>query len=390
MDKQKATEILLKRIDEWSEKPKTDGYEYEKSFIEVMQGLNEELFQLSVGELPKDRNEKKNGAARAVQTQIGDIEVKKGHIMEPKGAFRQSPYLQDTALYLGQGDIFSHSSALLTRLTGISLSDKQIENLCHHYGEKIDTENANNQEVTTKKDTDLHYAMVDGSYIMTRVDSWKEVKLGRIFKASDNYALSEKRKTIKDSTYVAHLGECTDFVKKFEMGIVNLVNVVCIADGATWFWKWLTENYPYAIQILDFWHGYEKIGQWATTILKDKEKCSAWCESVKELLLNNEIGEVIIQIQNTDCQGDSLCKKEALLTYLENNQHRMKYKTYLSQGYLIGSGAIESAQRNVIQQRLKRSGQRWTIKGGQQVLNIRTAFLSNNWAKVQNYVRNAA
>lgn len=59
MDKHKATEILLKRLEEWESKPKSDGYEYEQSFIEVMQGLNSELFQLSVGELPKDRNAKK-------------------------------------------------------------------------------------------------------------------------------------------------------------------------------------------------------------------------------------------------------------------------------------------------------------------------------------------
>lgn len=59
MDKDKAIEILLQKITEWENKPKTDGYEYEKSFIEVMRGLNEDLFQLSVGELPKDRNSKK-------------------------------------------------------------------------------------------------------------------------------------------------------------------------------------------------------------------------------------------------------------------------------------------------------------------------------------------
>jgi hypothetical protein len=55
----------------------------------------------------------------------------------------------------------------------------------------------------------------------------------------------------------------------------------------------------------------------------------------------------------------------------------MKYKTFRQQGYLIGSGAMESAIRNVVQHRLKRSGQRWTVNGGQQVLNLRTLFLSN-------------
>jgi len=59
MDKDKATEILLQKISEWENKPKTDGYEYQKSFIEVMRGLNEALFQLSVGKVPQDRNSKK-------------------------------------------------------------------------------------------------------------------------------------------------------------------------------------------------------------------------------------------------------------------------------------------------------------------------------------------
>lgn len=60
MDKQKATAILLKKIEEWEQKPKSDGSQYEKSFIEVMQSLNAERLQLSVGEVPKDRNAKKS------------------------------------------------------------------------------------------------------------------------------------------------------------------------------------------------------------------------------------------------------------------------------------------------------------------------------------------
>ena len=49
---------------------------------------------------------KKNGDARAIQTQLGEIEVSKGHILELKSSFRQSPFLQETALYLGQNQTF--------------------------------------------------------------------------------------------------------------------------------------------------------------------------------------------------------------------------------------------------------------------------------------------
>ncbi len=68
----------------------------------------------------------------------------------------------------------------------------------------------------------------------------------------------------------------------------------------------------------------------------------------------------------------------------------MHYQTYLQQGYYIGSGAIEAAHRNVIQKRLKLSGQRWTPEGIQQVANLRVAYLSNQWELVRNAIRNAA
>jgi hypothetical protein len=79
-------------------------------------------------------------------------------------------------------------------------------------------------------------------------------------------------------------------------------------------------------------------------------------------LLDDQVKELIISIQGIDCKGDTPEKRKALLTYLNNNSHRMTYKTFFDKGYLIGSGAIESAQRTVVQHRLKRSGQRWTLK----------------------------
>jgi hypothetical protein len=382
MGKQKAFEILSKRIDEWEQKPKSDGYVYEQSFLEVMQGLNEELLQLSVGELPTDRN-KKN-----LVTQLGEITVAKGHLLEPTGNFRQSPYLQDTALLLGQGQVFEESSNLLKRLCGVSL--KQIEKLCHHYGEEVESQLVNNESIVVEKLEELHYAMVDGSYILSRENGWTETKVRRIFKASSNFLLSEKRGSIQESEYVAHIGTHTDFIAKFSPLLDGLSRFVFIADGASWMWKWVADFYPDAVQVLDFFHAFEKICQWATMVYKDKETVNDWCENTKDLLLNDGIKEVVIQIQNMDCQGDTLAKKNTLLTYLNNNAHRMTYKTFLDKGYLIGSGAIESAQRTVVQHRLKRSGQRWTIKGGQQVLNFRTKNLSNKWNQVTKLVRMVA
>ena len=81
-------------------------------------------------------------------------------------------------------------------------------------------------------------------------------------------------------------------------------------------------------------------------------------------------------------------EKEKLLNYLTTNKKRINYGDYIKQGMLIGSGAIEAAHRNVLQKRLKLSDQRWTIKGAQQIANLRTCKKSNNWNEVKSLIMN--
>lgn len=54
---------------------------------------------------------------------------------------------------------------------------------------------------------------------------------------------------------------------------------------------------------------------------------------------------------------------------------------YYDAGF-IGSGAIESAHPTVIQKRVKLSGQRWTIKGTQNMLNIGVINKNQQWSKI--------
>jgi len=68
----------------------------------------------------------------------------------------------------------------------------------------------------------------------------------------------------------------------------------------------------------------------------------------------------------------------------------MQYKTYRDNGLLVGSGPIESAHRNVLQQRLKLSGQRWSVDGAQAIANLRAFNKGNQWKEVTTLIKNAA
>lgn len=60
--KHQATAILEKYLSEWESNPKRmeSGYDYESTYAEMMQKVEQEILQLSVGEVPKDKNIKKN------------------------------------------------------------------------------------------------------------------------------------------------------------------------------------------------------------------------------------------------------------------------------------------------------------------------------------------
>ncbi len=66
---------------------------------------------------------------------------------------------------------------------------------------------------------------------------------------------------------------------------------------------------------------------------------------------------------------------------MENHKHKMNYPDYLAQGWHIGSGAVESACKTVVGQRLKLAGMRWGEEGTDNVCHLRALFKSekNQW-----------
>ncbi len=62
--------------------------------------------------------------------------------------------------------------------------------------------------------------------------------------------------------------------------------------------------------------------------------------------------------------------------YFYRNRHRMRYHEYLRDGLPIASGAVEGACRNLIKDRMERSGMRWTIDTAEALVKLRATYLS--------------
>jgi hypothetical protein len=88
------------------------------------------------------------------------------------------------------------------------------------------------------------------------------------------------------------------------------------------------------------------------------------------------------RLARVDGDSESDYSPSRLLRYFVENQRRLNYRWAIENNLPIGSGAVESAARNIVQQRPKQSGMRWSDEGAQSILNLQTLhrngeFVSN-------------
>ena len=159
-------------------------------------------------------------------------------------------------------------------------------------------------------------------------------------------------------------------------------HLIFLSDGATWIKNWIEDAFPQAITILDYYHACEHLHQFSASFFKDKKMEQKWTTQQKELLLKSKVQKVIKNIQAL-ATNNSSAEAENLIAYYQANSSRMDYQKYKQLGCgIIGSGAIESAHKTVIQKRMKLSGQRWSRKGAQNMLNLRVMNKNHQWGKI--------
>lgn len=284
---------------------------------------------------------------------------------------------------------------MLQVLLGLDISGKQIQRVSEYYGDKIEEieqQDDEKQVLALKNPREAVYIMFDGGMVLTRENDWMEMKVGRAFSQSSCVSVQPERNEIIHSDYVCHLGGSKDFLKKWERHIEAYNNKIFIADGAKWIWNYVEDAYPQSIQILDFFHAVEKLGCYANARYPmDAEYRKEWLHLQKQRLLNNGIADIIKELEQATTHSDeALQALKEVLGYYKNNESRMHYQSYLQAGYLIGSGAMEAAHRNVVQQRLKLSGQRWSVDGAQKIVNLRAYKKSKQWHRVETLIKTAA
>lgn len=303
---------------------------------------------------------------------------------------------------LGVQTSFQEASKTVQRLLLLKVSDNTIRKETQRVGQRC----AEQEEAWREQSQDVDYlndrqrkqrpprrlyGSIDG--VNVRVgQEWRELRVGcwyEVVPLSERQWPSRYKERIgqleglkaEKISYYCDIAEWTTLAElAWATGCRRRADVaeelVFVADGARWIWDLVELCFPTAVQIVDWYHAVEYLTPISIALYPDEQEAAAWRERMKSQLWESEIEAVIATCQALQDHPQSGEAATKAVTYYENNKHRMDYAHYRAEGYLIGSGTVESGCKQIATMRLKRSGARWTKVGAVATAKARAAWLS--------------
>jgi hypothetical protein len=312
---------------------------------------------------------------------------------------RLSTELRRWVASLGASTSFPDAAGLLEQLGGLALSAETIRQHTEAVGAQLDTaavaqsaEVQRTQEAAAPLDPAPGPLVAEADGVMVRYrDGWHEVKAGLVAGLVDG--------ELRGSSYVAARASPAQFGPRLvaeaarrgaleEVGwagpptrraLAILPEVVVLGDGAPWIWELAAEQFGTRTEIVDFYHASEHLWTVAHALYPEEATAATdWAHARLHELREQGIPpvqEALAQARAPTAEAAEVVRRER--GYFRTNAPRMDYPTYRQRGLPIGSGAIESAAKHLVQLRLKRPGARWSEAGAQAVLQVRCYLRSH-------------
>jgi hypothetical protein len=164
-----------------------------------------------------------------------------------------------------------------------------------------------------------------------------------------------------------------------QVGVDAAERWIGLSDGGNGLEDWFDVYFPLAVKILDFRHASEYLGDFAKKYRPGEEAAqllTSWCHQMK-----HEGGAAILkELEALDRRAmtkEARAEHERAMNYIRKNLPRMNYPDYLRQGWQIATGAVESACKTVVNQRLCLGGMRWHEPGSDAICHLRALYRSD-------------
>ena len=121
-----------------------------------------------------------------MKTSFGDLDIAYTNPLGKKtNGFHISPRLQELIVLYGERDCYAEAPEMLQQTLGIQVSTSQVYRVTDTYGAELKKRDEDKRLLPLLVNSEVLYMEFDGSFILSREEGWKEVKVGRLFKSTD-------------------------------------------------------------------------------------------------------------------------------------------------------------------------------------------------------------
>lgn len=218
---------------------------------------------------------------------------------------------------------------------------------------------------------------------------WREPKLATIFVHDETGRMVKKSRATMDGTFLGPDAMAELIAMHLHrLGAARAASVTFVADGAPWIW----DRIPTIIrlaglqkvtvnEVLDCCHAAHHISLALAALgLTDKERMPQYRDH-RTMLRNGQwrrVVEELTELAEMDPENEKIHTEIAYLTK-HGEAGRLKYPTFRARCLPLGSGAIESSIRRVINLRLKGNGIFWCEENAEEMLQVRAQVITDRW-----------
>jgi hypothetical protein len=317
--------------------------------------------------------------------------------LAPRG--RLSVGLQEWLAGLGAPTAFAEAQEWLARLTGVHVAKETVRQQAEQQGAALEqaqqraiahTERTRESLLPVAAPPGQLVVETDGVMVLYRQTGWHEVKIGLVagWQAgalrAPSYVAAREGAAAFGGRLLAEAARrgALEIVRweggQTSAGLAILRHVLVVGDGARWIWTLAAEHFSERRELVDFYHASEHLWQVARVLHGDGTPAAqAWGTARCHELRHDGILPVLAALRTArapTAAGRRLLRRER--HYFRTNAPRMDYPAAKTAGLPIGSGAVESLARHLVQLRLKRPGARWSPTGAQAILTLRAHLKS--------------
>ena len=305
-----------------------------------------------------------------------------------------TPLLQEQLTRLGTWMPFAKAAALLASFTRTQVSEstaqRQTESvgLAYQTMQLAEVEHIEKEWPEVAAGPDKLVLSVDGAFVPVVRGEWVEVKTLVVGEVGDATLVDGQLLVPTHSqTYFSRVAEAEEFqrltfAELYRRHLEAVEHIAFVSDGAEWIQGFIDFHAPEARRILDFPHAAQPICQIGEAVLgAEHASLRAWQTRKLHQLKHHGPTGVLDNLRSFAAAHLSMGVVAENLAYLEKRVAQMQYPTFLSEEWPIGSGMVESANKLVVEARLKGAGMHWSRLSVNPLLALRNAVCNDRWAE---------